>query len=164
MVKTKRREINYLLLIAIFSLILNIGLAVHIGWHHQHPNTIVKTEVKFDTIINFEYKTDTVHVKETETKYKTIVVNDTVYIEDRGHNYHYGDDVYTLDINAVKLNWYNLNIHKKDTITFTKEIEVPIYVKQKKSHWYYGIGVGVGYGIFSKKPDVYVGLNAGFRF
>lgn len=162
---TKSKQILTLSIILMVSIIINFGMAVHIGYcHHKTPNTIVKTEIKFDTIIDFKYNTDTVYVKENETKYKTIIVNDTTYIEDRGHDYNFSNDVYTLSANAVKLNWYNLEIHKKDTVQFTKQVEIPIYVKPKKSHFYYGVGIGYGYGITSKKFDVYAGFNVGFKF
>lgn len=161
---TKSKQIRNFAWLLFVSLILNIGMAIHIGHHHSNPDTIVKTEVKFDTIVKYNYSTDTIHVKDTITKYNTKIINDTVYIENRGHDYLYSNDIYTLSVNAVKLNWYNLDIHKVDTFTFVKQVEIPVKIPSKKPRFYYGIGVGAGYGLFNKKPDLYIGFNAGLQF
>lgn len=47
--------------------------------------------------------------------------------------------------------------------TITEKVEVERIVKQK-THLSYGLGVGAGYGIFTKKPDVYVGAFIGYSF
>lgn len=160
----KSRRLRNFTIALFISLLFNIGMAIHIGHHHSNPETIIKTEVKFDTIVHFKYNTDTIHVKDTLFRNKTIIVNDTVYVERRYNDFIFNDPYYTLFVNAIDVKKYKLDIHKTDTITFTKEIEIPIYVKPKKPIFYYGIGLGVGYGLFTKKPDLYIGMNAGFRF
>lgn len=162
--KQRKKEKFKILTLLIISLLINIGMSIHIGYHHTHPDYVVKTEIKVDTFIETKYETDTIIIPDTLYKYKTIVINDTTYIERHYNDYIFNDDYYTLFINAVDLNKYKLDIHKTDTIRFTKQVEVPIYVKPKEKHWYYGIGMGVGYGLFNKKPDIYIGISAGYKF
>lgn len=162
--KQREKEKFKILTLLIISLLFNIGMAIHIGHHHSNPDTIIKTEVKFDTIVRFKYNTDTIYVKDTLFRNKTITINDTVYVERRYNDFIFNDPYYTLFVNAIDVKKYKLDIHKTDTISFTKEVEIPIYVKPKKPDLYIGIGLGVGYGLFTKKPDLYIGMNAGFRF
>lgn len=118
---------------------------------------------QFDTIISVIYKTDTIFPK-NEIKYETKIINDTVYIKDEPHTTRDSNDVYTIDINAVKLNWYKLDIHAKDTIVKTNTIYDIKKNEPQRSKFYYGIGIGTGYGLITKKPDIFVGFNIGYRF
>lgn len=160
----KSRRLRKFTIALFISLLFNIGMAVHIGYHHSHPDMLIKKEVKYDTIVSFKYDTDTIYVKDTLFRNKTVTVNDTVYVERCYNDFIFNDPYYTLLVNAIDVKKYKLDIHKTDTITCTREVEIPIYIKPKKPIFYYGIGMGIGYGLFTKKPDLYIGINAGFRF
>ena len=65
-------------------------------------------------------------------------------------------------------NGYNETLinHGSNTEITNSTVFIP---KQKlyqkvKDRLYFGAGVGVGYGLFNKKPDVFIGLNAGVKF
>lgn len=133
----------------------------------------VKTEiVKKDTIVTFKKDFDTVFV--TQTKYNNIYHYDTihvkdkvtnvekVYIQDTLKNYSFNEKDYDLNINAVKLDNYKLNIHAKDTIKYVQTVYETIN-KPKKNHFTLGLSVGYGYGIKSKDIQPFVGITATYN-
>lgn len=116
---------------------------------------------KRDTIIEKKISYDTVYINQDKYIYDTIVVNDTVYIKDEPHDYRISEPDYTLDINAVKLNYYQLNIHRKDTLQIEKVIEKDIVYKSRSR---FGVGVFAGptYDFVNKKMGVSIGLGVTF--
>ena len=117
---------------------------------------------KTDTIIQTKLKTDTIYFNDIQ--YKTINVRDTVWIEAKNREYKDSTEDYDITINAVKLNNYQLNIHKRDSITYTKEIIKNVYTKPKKQHFNHGITLGVGYGVWNQKPDLFIGYSVMYSF
>ena len=119
---------------------------------------------KTDTIVDYMYKTDTIYNTKTNTEYKNIAINDTVYIENKPEIYKDSTDNYDITIQSVKMDWYKLNIHHRDTITYTKEIIKNVYTKPKKQHLNHGITLGVGYGVWNQKPDLFIGYSVMYSF
>lgn len=127
----------------------------------------IKTEVvKKDTVVTFKKDFDTVFI--TQTKYKdiyhfdTIHAKDKVYIQDTLKNYSFNEKDYVLNINAVKLDSYKLDIHAKDTIKYTETVYQTIY-KPKKNLITIGLNVGYGYTFKSKKLEPFIGLGINFN-
>lgn len=118
---------------------------------------------KTDTIVNFKYITDTIYNNKKDTEYKYITVNDTTYIESKPEIFKDSTDKYDITINAVKLNNYQLNIHHTDTIFYEKEIIKNVYNKRKQ-HFNHGITLGVGWGVWNKKPDLFIGYSVMYSF
>lgn len=141
--------------------------------------TEIKTKVETDTV--FQERIDTIHLTHTVTRYRpqptrtdTIFVTDTqtqevaqhikkTYEVDSLHidttcippasvNYHLlvRTDNYDVDSIALRFNVDYPKIIQTQTITKTVT---------KKKHWNYGIQTGVGYGIYNRKPDLYIGLG-----
>ena len=154
-------------LIYILSIILIISLSFNVYQCNRKRDkeyVNVEKEViveKCDTIIQTKLKTDTIYFNDIQ--YKTINVRDTVWIEAKNREYKDSTEDYDITINAVKLNNYQLNIHKRDTITYTKEIIKNVYNK-KKQHWNHGITLGVGYGVWNQKPDLFIGYSVMYSF
>lgn len=155
------------------SLIISILLIISLSFNVHQCNrkkdkeyVNVEKEViveKTDTIVNFKYITDTIYNNKKDTEYKYITVNDTTYIESKPEIYKDSTDKYDITINAVKLNNYQLNIHHTDTIFYEKEIIKNIYNK-KKQHFNHGITLGVGWGVWNKKPDLFIGYSVMYSF
>lgn len=118
---------------------------------------------KTDTIIDYMYKTDTIYNTKTNTEYKYITKNDTAYIENKPEIYKDSTEKYDITIQSVKMDWYKLNIHHRDTITYTKEIIKNVYNK-KRQHLNHGITLGVGYGVWNQKPDLFIGYSVMYSF
>ena len=141
--------------------------------------TEIQTKVETDTV--FQERIDTVHITHTVTRYRpqptrtdTIFVTDTQTQEVAQHikktyevdslqidttskphgmvSYHLlvRTDNYDVDSIALRFNVDYPKIIQTQTITKTVT---------KKKHWNYGIQTGFGYGIYNRKPDLYIGVG-----
>ena len=141
--------------------------------------TEIQTKVETDTV--FQERIDTIHLTHTVTRYRpqptrtdTIFVTDTqtqevaqhikkTYEVDSLHidttctppasvNYHLlvRTDNYDVDSIALRFNVDYPKIIQTQTITKTVT---------RKKHWNYGIQTGLGYGIYNRKPDLYIGVG-----
>ena len=154
---------NNTILIMVALLIISLMLNFYLYFLRPPMIKETKTEIiKRDTIVNTIRDFDTVYV--TNTKYKDIYHYDTihkenkVYIQDTVHNYAFKEKDYNLDINAVRLDNYKLDIHTKDTIKYTETVYQTIY-KPKKNKIAIGVQGGYGYGFNSKQLEPYIGLG-----
>lgn len=122
----------------------------------------------------YKYRTDTVYSKPDDQN------KDSVY------NFECSNDTikYGLKIKAQELKWYQLNFELHDKFTIVTQqyndslrtiiehspnvtIEDATAFKKKKTFWdhiYYGPSVSVGYGLINRKPDIFVGVSAGYNF
>lgn len=156
-------------LIYILSILLIISLSLNIYYYNKGCSSGYNLEKEYitvqkrDTIVEYKYNTDTIYNTKTNTEYKYLTINDTVYIENKPEIYKDSTDNYDITIQSVKMDWYKLNIHKTDTITYTKEIIKNVYNK-KKQHFNHGITLGVGYGVFNKRPDLFIGYSVMYSF
>ena len=141
--------------------------------------TEIQTKVETDTV--FQERIDTIHITHTVTRYRpqptrtdTIFVTDTqtqevaqhikkTYEVDSLHidttcippasvNYHLLVRTDNYDIDSIALR-FNVDYPKiTQTQTITKTI-----IKKKRCN--YGIQTGIGYGIYNRKPDLYIGVG-----
>ena len=145
--------------------LLIISLMLNFYLYFLRPPMIKETKteiIKRDTIVNTIRDFDTVFVINTKYKdiyhYDTIHKENKVYIQDTVHNYAFKEKDYNLDINAVRLDNYKLDIHTKDTIKYTETVYQTIY-KPKRNKIAIGVQGGYGYGFKSKQLEPYVGLG-----
>ena len=141
--------------------------------------TEIQTKVETDTV--FQERIDTIHLTHTVTRYRpqptrtdTIFVTDTQTQEVAQHikktyeidslhidttcippasvNYHLlvRTDNYDVDSIALRFNVDYPKIIQTQTITKTVT---------RKKHWNYGIQTGFGYGVYNRKPDLYIGVG-----
>ena len=141
--------------------------------------TEIQTKVETDTV--FQERIDTIHITHTVTRYRpqptrtdTIFVTDTqtqevaqhikkTYEVDSLHidttcippasvNYHLLVRTDNYDVDSIALR-FNVNYPKIiQTQTITKTVT-------RKKHWNYGIQTGFGYGVYNRKPDLYIGVG-----
>ena len=123
---------------------------------YQKTVYIEKEKIVRDTIIKIEKEYQRVYIDNTKIINDTIIINDTVYIKDKPYEYTFDSTDYTLSINAVKLNSYKLDLHIEDKVVVKDKI-----VKKRINH---GIQLGVGYGVFTHKPDVFIGYGIQYNF
>ena len=141
--------------------------------------TEIQTKVETDTV--FQERIDTIHITHTVTRYRpqptrtdTIFVTDTQTQEVAQHikktyevdslqidttstphgmvSYHLlvRTDNYDVDSIALRFNVDYPKIIQTQTITKTVT---------RKKHWNYGIQTGFGYGVYNRKPDLYIGVG-----
>lgn len=119
--------------------------------------------MKKDTIVDWKYSTDTVYFSKIKYKdkivYDTIHKNDIVYIRDSAVVHRDSTSDYTIDISAVRLDWYKLDINHSDTITYTQTIYETVY-KKRNNKPQIGIYGGLGYDVKGKTfgPEVGIGV------
>lgn len=159
----------------LLTILLTISICLNFYLYFLREPLVKETKteiVKKDTVVTFKKDFDTVFVCETKYKdlyhYDTIHVKDKVtniekvYIHDTIKNYTFNEKDYDLNINAVKLDNYKLDIHKKDTVKYVETVYQTIN-KPKKNLITIGVNVGYGYGFKSKQLEPFIGLGINFN-
>ena len=167
-----RSDIYILIGVSVICILLSMVMG-------KCSKTEIQTKVETDTV--FQERIDTIHLTHTVTSYRpqptrtdTIFITDTqtqevaqhikkTYEVDSLHidttcippasvNYHLLVRTDNYDIDSIALR-FNVNYPKiTQTQTITKTVT-------KKKHWNYGIQTGLGYGVYNRKPDLYIGLG-----
>lgn len=167
-----RSDIYILIGVSVICILLSMTMG-------KCSKTEIQTKVETDTV--FQERIDTMHITHTVTRYRpqptrtdTIFITDTqtqevaqhikkTYEVDSLHidttctppasvNYHLLVRTDNYDIDSIALR-FNVDYPKiTQTQTITKTIT-------KKKHWNYGIQTGLGYGIYNRKPDLYIGVG-----
>lgn len=155
-------------LIYILSILLIISLSLNIYYYNKGCSSGYKLEKEYitvqkrDTIVEYKYNTDTIYFNDIQ--YKTINVRDTVWIEAKNREYKDSTEDYDITINAVKLNNYQLNIHKRDSIQYeNKIIRETIVKKEKQNPFGVSLFLGPAYDLYNKQMGVSVGIGLTFR-
>ena len=159
------------ILIAFICVLTGFLLGGVVVYHFSTKTPQIEKIVVRDTIVQTDTISYTKIIKQDKYHYDTIVVNDTVYIEDIPQTYSDSTDTYKIDINAVKLYDYSLDIYKVDT--FFREIEKVPQI-ERKSGWGWSINAGlqIGYGLnvnphnmqANFSPYIGVGVSLGFGY
>lgn len=167
-----RSDIYILIGVSVICILLSMTMG-------KCSRTEIQTKVETDTV--FQERIDTIHLTHTVTRYRpqptrtdTIFVTDTQTQEVAQHikktyevdslqidttstphgmvSYHLLVRTDNYDIDSIALR-FNVDYPKiTQTQTITKTIT-------KKKHWNYGIQTGIGYGIYNRKPDLYIGVG-----
>lgn len=167
-----RSDIYMLIGVSVICILLSMVMG-------KCSKTEIQTKVETDTV--FQERIDTIHITHTVTRYKpqptrtdTIFVTDTqtqevaqhikkTYEVDSLHidttctppasvNYHLLVRTDNYDVDSIALR-FNVDYPKiTQTQTITKTVT-------RKKHWNYGIQTGVGYGLYNRKPDLYIGVG-----
>lgn len=122
--------------------------------------------VQRDTFVVRDTITKKVFIKQDVYHFDTVVINDTVYIKDEPRHYIDSTELYKVDIEAVKLYNYTVDIYRSDTVYTEKYTEI---IKQpKKFGQFVGVGLGVNYGLDPVQgkfvPTVGVSIVYGFGY
>lgn len=167
-----RSDIYILIGVSVICILLSMTMG-------KCSRTEIKTKVETDTV--FQERIDTMHITHTVTRYRpqptrtdTIFVTDTQTQEVAQHikktyevdslqidttskphgmvSYHLLVRTDNNDVDSIALR-FNVDYPKIiQTQTITKTVT-------KKKHWNYGIQTGFGYGIYNRKPDLYIGVG-----
>lgn len=171
-----RSDIYMLIGVSVICILLSITMG-------KCSRTEIQTKVETDTV--FQERIDTIHLTHTVTRYRpqptrtdTIFVTDTQTQEVAQHikktyevdslqidttstphgmvSYHLLVRTDNNDVDSIALR-FNVNYPKIiQTQTITKTVT-------KKKHWNYGIQTGFGYGIYNRKPDLYIGVGVQYN-
>ena len=159
---------QYILLVLFSVFVFLCGYGCHGCTHECKVTEVVHT----DTIQTI--RVDTIRVERTFTDhiYDTIVVNDTVYVADIPHVYTDSTADYALNVRAVKMYDYRLDIFRVDTITRYVQEKPTEPNKRGKFGQSVVIGFQAGYGLGVQpttmqarfEPYIGIGITYGFGF
>ena len=159
---------QYILLFSISVFVFLCGYGCH-GCTHECKGTEVVHTDTIQTIL-----VDTIRVERTFTDYiyDTIIVNDTVYIADIPRVYTDSTADYALNVRAVKMYDYRLDIFRVDTITRYMQEKPAEPKKSGKMGQSVVIGLQLGYGLGVQpatmqarfEPYIGIGISYGFGF
>ena len=150
----------------LLTILLTMSIMLNFYLYFLRPPMIKETRtevIKRDTIINWNYSTDTVFADKIKYKskivYDTIVKDNTVYVKDSAVVHRDSTENYTIDISAVKLDWYKLDITHKDTVTYVQTVNTVTY-KPRSNKPQIGVFGGLGYDIKGKTfgPEIGIGV------
>ena len=167
-----RSDIYILIGVSVICILLSMTMG-------KCSRTEIQTKVETDTV--FQERIDTMHITHTVTRYRpqptrtdTIFVTDAQTQEVAQHikktyevdslqidttstphgmvSYHLLVRTDNYDIDSIALR-FNVDYPKIiQTQTITKTIT-------RKKRWNYGIQTGIGYGVYNRKPDLYIGVG-----
>lgn len=159
---------QYILLISVSVFVFLCGYGCHGCTHECNVTEVVHT----DTIQTI--RVDTIRVERTFTDYiyDTIIVNDTVYVADIPRVYTDSTADYALNVRAVKMYDYRLDIFRVDTITRYIQEKTAEPKKMGKMGQSVVIGLQLGYGLGVQpatmqarfEPYIGIGITYGFGF
>lgn len=123
------------------------------------------TQVMYDTIFINHF--ETVKLRTTDT---LILINDSiridsVFVEVPISIYKF-DTTFTTDTTVFNLSIRNSGFNVTlDSLSYYFEYTPrPQKTNFFKEHFKFGVGVSTGYGVFSKKPDIFVGVGVYYTF
>ena len=154
---------NKNLVIVVLSLLLAL-FVIFQYLYHSNRNSIGNS-LRIDTVTITKIDTVTITKPVVQYRYITQVITDTLYNTDSVlvpvripiESKTYQDNTYRAVVSGYRASLDTIQvfpIHTYTTITNT-------ITKQKRFN--IGVQAGVGYGIFTKKPDLYVGLGLSYR-
>ena len=118
------------ILIAFLCVLTGFLLGGVVVYHFTTKTPQIERIVVRDTIVQTDTISYTKIVKQDRYHYDTIMIRDTVWIADIPQTYTDSCEDFKIDINAVKLYDYSLEIYKVDT--FIKEIEKVPQIERKR--------------------------------
>ena len=125
------------------------------------------TQVIYDTIFIDHFETVKLPVTDTTVYYITDTVKrvDSVFVEVPISVYKF-DSTFTTDTTQLNLSIRNSGYDVKlDSLSYSFTYK-PTHQKSNffKKHFKFGAGIGTGFGVFSKKPDVFIGVGFYYCF
>lgn len=141
--------------------------------------TEIQTKVETDTV--FQERIDTIHITHTVTRYRPQPTRtDTIFITDAQTQEVAQHIKKTYEVDSLQIDTtskphgmvsYHLLVrtdnYDVDSIALRFNVDYPKIIQTqtitktvtRKKHWNYGIQTGLGYGVYNRKPDLYIGLG-----
>lgn len=137
----------------------------------KQPKTVYLTDtitnVLYDTVFLVEYKTVKLHIHDTlnQTIIRDSLRIDSVFVEIPISKFQL-DTTFTTDTTSLNIRIQNSGYDVKlDSLSYHFEYTPrPPKTNFFKEHFKFGAGVSTGFGVFSKKPDVFVGVGLYYTF
>ena len=136
----------------------------------KQPKTVYLTDtitnVLYDTVFLVEYKTVKLHIHDTlnQTIIRDSLRIDSVFVEIPISKYSV-DTTFVTDSTVFNLSIINSGYAVKlDSLSYNFKYTPTHQTNFFKEHFKFGVGVSTGFGVFSKKPDIFVGVGLYYTF
>ena len=137
----------------------------------KQPKTVYLTDtitnVLYDTVFLVEYKTVKLPIHDTinQTIIRDSLRIDSVFVEIPISKYSV-DTTFVTDSTQLNLSIRNSGFNVTlDSLSYRLEYTPrPPKTNFFKEHFKFGAGVSTGFGVFSKKPDIFVGVGLYYTF
>ena len=133
------------------------------------PKTITVTEtltqVIYDTLFIDHFETVKLPTTDTLILINDSIRIDSVFVEVPISVYKF-DSTFTTDTTFLNIRIQNSGYAVKlDSLSYSFTYR-PTHQKSNffKDHFRFGLGIGTGFGVFSKKPDVFLGVGVFYCF
>ena len=123
------------------------------------------TNVLYDTVFIDHFETVKLPVVDTLTIINDSIRVDSVFVEVPISVYKF-DSTFTTDTTSLDIHIQNSGYAVTlDTLSYSFTYK-PTHQKTNffKEHFKFGAGIGTGFGVFSKKPDVFMGVGIYYCF
>ena len=123
------------------------------------------TQVMYDTIFIDHFETVKLPTTDTLTIINDSIRIDSVFVEVPISIYKF-DTTFSTDTTSLNIRIQNSGYDVKlDTLSYNfKYTPRPPKTNFFKEHFKFGAGVSTGFGVFSKKPDIFVGVGLYYTF
>ena len=135
----------------------------------EKPETVYLTDtitkVVYDTLFIDHFEKVKLQVVDTVTIINDSLRIDSVFVEVPISVYKF-DSTFTTDTTVFNLSIQNSGYAVTlDTLSYSFTYK-PTHQKTNffKDHFRFGVGIGTGFGVFSKKPDVFMGVGIYYCF
>ena len=137
----------------------------------KQPKTVYLTDtitnVLYDTVFLVEYKTVKLHIHDTlnQTIIRDSLRIDSIFVEVPISKYQL-DTTFTTDTTCLNIRIQNSGYAVTlDTLSYNFTYR-PTSPKTNffREHFKFGAGVSTGLGVFSRKPDIFVGIGVYYTF
>lgn len=137
----------------------------------KQPKTVYLTDtitnVLYDTVFLVEYKTVKLHIHDTlnQTIIRDSLRIDSVFVDIPISKFQL-DTTFSTDTTCLNIRIQNSGYDVKlDSLSYHFEYTPrPPKTNFFKEHFKFGAGVSTGLGVFSKKPDIFVGVGLYYTF
>ena len=167
-----RSDIYMLIGVSVICILLSMVMG-------KCSKTEIQTKVETDTV--FQERIDTIHLTHTVTRYRPQPTRtDTIFITDAQTQEVAQHIKKTYEVDSLQIDTtstphgmvsYHLLVrtdnYDVDSIALRFNVDYPKIIQTqtitktviRKKHWNYGIQTGFGYGIYNRKPDLYIGVG-----
>ena len=171
-----RSDIYIMIGVSVICILLSIIMG-------KCSKTEIQTKVETDTV--FQERIDTIHLTHTVTRYRPQPTRtDTIFITDAQTQEVAQHIKKTYEVDSLQIDTtstphgmvsYHLLVrtdnYDVDSIALRFNVDYPKIIQTqtitktitKKKHWNYGIQTGFGYGVYNRKPDLYIGVGINYN-
>ena len=166
-----KETVKTFVIVVLFLLVVLLSIKTEKCYQEarKQPKTVYLTDtltnVVYDTLFFDHFETIKLPVVDTLTIINDSIRIDSVFVEVPISVYRF-DSTFTTDTTSLNIRIRNSGFNVTlDSLSYNFKYK-PTHQKTNffKEHFKFGAGVSTGFGVFSKKPDVFIGVGFYYCF